>query len=462
MAQKIVCYNLMIAHSNDTSELVPTVKRAVNEFCELFRKFNFVPIDFDVHDFSDSVYSTHKQQNTQSIVFEQFAGRTDMAIALIGERIGSGLKEELEAFMKEKKQVFVYLYDKGLSVYNSLGNAKQSIEEIMGVVTQFNNTGYAKIFSTKEELANYIIDDIALFLKHRRRTKYELSDITYSSFAYDEVDRYRNEIINAMKAHRKNTQQDESDDCNALLHLMVRHSHTNITELLRLFREIIADEYDLDYTDITVSFVWGYHDWTKDSETLILPNSKNVVSLNHSGTPAKLPQLLKQERSLLRYVILQGYNYKWYQYKSFACSKKRYWWPDNEVSVRAQCRKKFTCESCNDDGKDRCYGGSIFCYKIVLNGDAAKTNNFAVGYIMVSTYKKPITNTVHDAIRDEVKQSIKHLIDYRVKPQLLVELAQLYLAQVFSGKPQVEENADCVTGGESILLEYEKQHMSAS
>ena len=96
------------------------------------------------------------------------------------------------------------------------------------------------------------------------------------------------------------------------------------------------------------------------------------------------------------------------------------------------------------------WGGSIFCYRVVLNGDGSSTNNYLVGFIMASTYEKPIINTVHDSIRKQVKQTIRNMIDFRIKPQLLTELSQLYLVylQRFSNNLRLsaqEEPCDEVT-----------------
>ena len=51
MAQKVQSYNMMVAHSGDTTEFIEPVKKAVAEFSELYNKFNTHLISFEVRDF---------------------------------------------------------------------------------------------------------------------------------------------------------------------------------------------------------------------------------------------------------------------------------------------------------------------------------------------------------------------------------------------------------------------------
>lgn len=467
MAKKVQSYNLMVAHSSDTSEFVDAVKADVAKFCIEYNKYNVKSVVFEVQDFNDATFAQFSKKDTQDVVFEQFAGRTDIVIALVGNRMGPGLRTELESFLRENKQTFVYLYDGGFRIYsrwNEEPNFKETIlndvDETMKLVREFYNKGYAKIFVSKGELAMHIIEDLGRFIQHRQRIKYELLDKSYSRFAYDEVDRYRSEIPAIEEAFCNEYFSSHKNENEIIIRWMQEHSKTNILELMRLLRSMLADEFDLDYSDITVSFVWGYHNPSNKEERLIRINSQNVISLNHSGTPAKLEDLLKNKSSLLRYMIVSGMVFKWYQYKSFACSKGRYWWPNYENSEKNKCmamygdnnNKRATSENCCRNCSNQCgtekkeekasehqFGGSIFCYRIVLNGDAAKTNNYASGYIMVSTYFKPFTNTEHPDIRNEVRDSIKNMVDYRIKPQLLVELAQLYTAYLYSGNKEIPD-----------------------
>lgn len=477
MAKKIQNYNLMVAHSGDTTGFVDTVKRAVAQFCSEYNKYNVHSVSFEVKDFNDATFAEYSQDATQSIVFEQFAGRANIVIALVGEYLGKGLEAELNSFEKEKKQTFVYLYDGGFRAYSHWGTYEEDVvkktKHVKEVIGKFKDKGFAKIFVTDEELVKHIINDLGRFIQHRQRIKYELQDKSYARFAFDEVDRYRKDIP-CLEDDVVNNQKG-SLTLERALGWIKEHATTNIQELMRLLRTMLADEFNLDYSDITVSFVWGYHIPQKiENETIIRIDPRNVISLNHSGTPAKLLDLLNQPDSLLKHMILSGASYKWYQYKSYACRKGRYWWPSYEQNEKDACRRQYMqekkagsvvpcCDKCTEKAnfesdfedseakKGRQYGGSIFCYRIVLNGDASKTNNYASGYLMVSTYHKPFTNTEHDSIRDEVSDSIKNMIDYRIKPQLLVELSQLYIAHLYSGGTEMLEHDDLWEGIEEEI-----------
>ncbi len=517
MAKRIQNYNLMIAHSGDTTEFVDIIKMAVDRFCSEHNKYNNNAISFDVRDFNDATFATYSQAKTQDVVFEQFAGHADIVIALIGRKLGEGLRAELESFISEDKQIFLYLYDGGFRVYSRWETYEEDVKRDASnagdIIKKTKDKGYTKIFVTKEELTKYIVDDLARFIVHRRKIRFELLDKSYARFAYDEVDRYRKEILSLERIVTKGIAEDSSKDIaddsskdiaegaskgiaedaskGRMIEWIKEHSLTNILELMRLLRSMLAEEYDLDYTDITVSFVWGYHNPKKSSnEKLIRLSSRNIISLNHSGTPAKLIELLERPESLLRYMLKTSVSYKWYQYKSYACQKDRYWWPNYEISEKTRCQEWHsgdcqnpTCERCKkridssiaNDNKnektpeknnkesgdtpekniDKQFGGSIFCYRIVLNGDAASTNNYVLGYIMVSTYQKPFTNTVHDSIREEVKESIKNMVNYRIKPQLLVELSQLYIAYLYSGCKDEGENEDYVNAWKKIEKSYD-------
>lgn len=419
-----VRYNLMVAHSGDTSKYVNTVKDAVRFFCAEYEKYNENGVDFDVKDYNDATFSTYSEKTTQTIVFEQFAGHADLIIALIGKRIGDGLREELSAAKKEKKQVFVYLDSSGIvyDVFNPDGdNAKleQDVKNAREIAKEFANTGYANPFFDETQLKKHIVNDLARFLKHRRSIDYELKDKTYREFTLKEVDRYRDEIGSVIKP-LKDSNETSSTRTN-VSSSVINHSKANIVEMLRLLRNMIAKEFNfLDYTDITVTFTWGYHEPRDSDERLIIPSEENVILLNHSGSSVKINDLVKEATSLLHYMLVSGIDYKFYQHKSFAYEKGHYYWSSNEVRDKKKAEKTSNKE----------YGGSIFCYRIPLNGDGTTTNNYAVGFIMVSTGEQPITNTTHDEIRDQVKQSIKHMIDYRIKPQLLVEMAILYLSHL--------------------------------
>lgn len=465
----------MVAHSSDTIEFVDVVKDAVALFCNEYNKYNQKSILLEVKDFNDAVFSIASNDETQEVVFEQFAARPDIVIVLVGERLGDGLKKELESFTKENKQVFLYLYDGGFRVYKEWHSYEERLkkfkEDMDEVYQKFHNKGFAKIFANREELISHIMNDLGRYIKHRHKVRYELADKSYNRFAFDEVDRYRKEIhtlINEVKEARTMARAAE---------WIEDHSKTNILELLRMLRSLLAEEYDLDIDDITVSFVWGYHNPEKENEIVIWLDPQNVISLNHSGTPAKLSELIQHQNSLLRYMIVNGITYKWYQYKSYACMKGRYWWPETEKSEKDKCMRRHSsaveqakermCFGCKNSDKNRTnsnedqFGGSIFCYKIALNGDGAKTNNYVLSYIMVSTYRKPFTNTTHGVIRDEVEQRIKNMIDYRIKPQLLVELSQLYIAYLYK-KPHISDapaNNDYQNAYKSIEKEIQGKKM---
>ena len=109
MATKINGYTLMVAHSSDTSDFIGVVKTAAAHFCNEVNKYNQSQIQIEVKDFNDAVFSTASVDETQDVVFEQFAGHPDIVIALIGEHLGEGLKKELESFAKEGKQTSLYL-----------------------------------------------------------------------------------------------------------------------------------------------------------------------------------------------------------------------------------------------------------------------------------------------------------------------------------------------------------------
>ena len=472
MANIINGYTLMVAHSSDTSGFVGVAKTATAHFCNEFNKYNQSRIQIEVKDFNDAVFSTASEDETQEVVFEQFAGHPDIVIALIGERLGEGLKKELESFAKEGKQTFLYLYDGGFRVYKEwhtyeerLKSFKSDMDEIY---KRIHNRGFAKIFANKDELTSHIVDDLGRYIKHRHRVKYELADKSYARFAFDEVDRYRKEISSLIA-------DPKTKDLKQAIAWINDHSRSNILELMRTLRTLLSEEYCLDMEDITISFAWGYHDPKNENEKVIRLDQECIISLNHSGTPAKLNELLRNPNSLLRYMIVNGVGYKWYQYKSYACMKGRYWWPDAEKSEMEKCMSKHgvidlnatirrTCKVCKNkdlnqtDSKEDQFGGSIFCYRIALNGDGAKTNNYVLSYIMVSTYRKPFTNTTHGMIRNEVEQRIKSMIDYRIRPQLLVELSQLYISylynMVLSDEGHLPEKERCYED----LSDYEKTY----
>lgn len=448
MTNEKVYYNLMVAHSGDTSEYVDVVKEAVKQFCAEYEKYNENGIDFDVKDYNDATYSTYSEQSTQTIVFEQFAGHANLIIALIGKRIGDGLREELSAAKREKKQVFVYLDNTGIlyDVFNPDGRdskLEQDVKNVRAIAKEFANTGFAKPFADEVQLKKHIIDDLGRFLKHRRRIDYELKDQTYREFTLKEVDRYRNVIDSTIK--RINDNEPLPLASNYANNSAIDHAKANIVEMMRLLRNLIAKEYNFrDYTDITVTFTWGYHNPKNPKEKIIIPTEPNVILLNHSGSSVKINKLVKESTSLLHYMLVTGIDYKFYQHKAFAFSKNRYYWSPNEVQDKKNAQKSDNNE----------YGGSIFCYRIPLNGDGTTTNNYAVGFIMVSTNEQPITNTTHEDIRDQVKRSIKHMIDFRIKPQLLVEMAKLYILHLENSVINSEETEI----EKSIREEYEQNN----
>ena len=425
MPKTVVSYRLMVAHSGDTSEFVSIVKEAANLFCKEYSKYNENEVFFDVKDYNDATYSTYNDKGTQTVVFEQFAGYADLMIALIGKRIGAGLRDELKASKLENKQTFVYLYNAGIpyDIFNPMGansQIEQDVKNVIEIANEFANIGFAKTFSGKEQLIQHIFDDLGRFLKHRRSVNYELKDPSYRQFALNEVERYRKEIALSIEEKRQLTQRQIST---SLLDRIEEHARTNISELMHLLKEMISEKYQLDITDITVSFVWGYHDPDNHEEVVIIPSQDNVIVLNHAGAPAKLVELLKAPNSLLRHMLVTGANYKWYQHKSYAYQKGHYYWSINEYRDRKRAQTE------NTDSQEE-WGGSIFCNRIILNGDGSSTSSYAVGFVMASTYERPFTNTAHDEIREQVKQTIGHMIDFRIKPQLLVEMAQLYLTHL--------------------------------
>ncbi len=454
MPKSVIRYNLMVAHSGDTSEYVSTVKEAIRLFCINYEKYNENGISFDVQDYNDATFSTYSEKRTQTIVFEQFAGHADLIIALIGKRIGDGLREELTAAKKERKQTFIYLDSTGLmyDVFNpdeDHSKLEQDVNNIRSIAQEFSNTGYAKPFANTEQLKEHIINDLSSFLRFRRSVNYELKDLSYREFSLKEVDRYREEIAEVILTRKKGITINSVDD-----NRVISHSKANINEMMRLLREMISEKYNIDHTDVTVTFTWGYHNPDNEHEQIILPSQDNIVLLNHYGSCAKIKELLCEPTSLLRFMLVSGASYKWYQYKSFAYKKGRYYWSSNEVHDKKMSKTLNDGEAC---------GGSIFCYRIGLNGDGTTTNNYVVGFIMVSTGEHPITNTTHEDNREQVKQTIKHMIDFRIKPQLLVEMAVLYLShlkQDFQSNNDVDD--ELKNAIEAIQEDYKKYQEKGS
>jgi len=256
MATKINSYSVMVAHSSDTTEFVGIVKTAVTQFCNEFNKYNQSQIQIEVKDFNDAVFSTASGDETQEVVFEQFAARPDIVVALIGERLGEGLKKELESFAKEGKQTFLYLYDGGFRVYKEWHSYEERLKKFKSdmdeIYNRIHNRGFTKIFANKEELTTHVVDDLGRYIKHRHRVKYELADKSYSRFAFDEVDRYRKEISSLIA-------DPKTKDLKQAMAWINDHSRSNILELMRTLRTLLSEEYCLDMEDITISFAWGYH-----------------------------------------------------------------------------------------------------------------------------------------------------------------------------------------------------------
>ena len=319
MAKYVIKYNLMVAHSGDTAGFVDVVKEAVDLFCKEYSKYNDNDILFDVKDYNDATFSSYSEEETQSIVFEQFAGHADIVVALIGKRIGDGLRKELHAAKEEHKQTFVYLHNAGIpyDVFSpNKGQLEKEIQNALDIAKEFYNIGYAKPFVGNSQLIEHVMNDLGRFLQFRLYSTYELKDQSYRDYSLLDVDRYRKEIgitVSQTKKQQCSGDADPNKQLEAVISRIEDHSKANIIDLMRLFRKMISDRYGLEYTDITVSFVWGYHD-PINNEKIIIPSE--VIVLNHAGAPAKLIDLLRVPHSLLRFMLVTGANYEWYQHKS--------------------------------------------------------------------------------------------------------------------------------------------------
>lgn len=462
MSKSLREYKIMIAHSGDTAEFVSVVKEATKLFQEDFKNYNNdEELRFEVKDYNDEVFSTYDKRATQTVVFEQFAGHSDMLIALIGKRMGDGLKQELLAAEQEGKQTFVYLYNKALpyDVFDSKTrkHIRSETKNIQAIARKFFNIGYAKVFYDSKQLTECVKSDIGRFLRYKKNYDYELSDPSYIVFSFDEVDRYRNEIAKVVPTINSTSIPTDASALSEYYQNKIssqikrdrEHARASINELLRLLRSLISKRFRIEESDISATFAWGYHEPGDGNESVIIPTES--IGLNHSGEPAKLKELLER-KSLLRFMLTTGASFEWYQYKSDAYKDNRYYWSRYEYD-----EKKKTSDRIKKN-----LGGSIFCYRIGLNGDGAETNNYAVGFVMVSTHETPITNTIHDSIRNQTERTIKHMLEMRIKPQLLVEMSQLYLAYLEEKAlnpvgPHQQSNATSVSDiNNAIITEFNR------
>ncbi|MCH5350532.1 MAG: hypothetical protein J1F39_00995 [Clostridiales bacterium] len=155
-------YDILFSCPNDVVELKHAIQECIDSFNNSLGKVNSIRLN--LKHWSNSSFPQYGER-PQGVLNKQFIEKCDLCVALFGSRFGtstgeydSGTEEEIKNMISQKKQVFLYFYDK------SIEPSKIDIEQL-GKVQEFkkNYQGLYAIIKSDGELRIKFLSDLMLY-----------------------------------------------------------------------------------------------------------------------------------------------------------------------------------------------------------------------------------------------------------------------------------------------------------
>lgn len=121
MSKSIIVYDLLISCASDVSEHISKIEYAVNSFNNNYGRLNDIIIR-TIHWSKNAYPITESGRSPQELLNRQIVDDADMVVGIFWTRFGtptkeynSGVEEEIERMLSQKKQVFLYFLDSPVS-----------------------------------------------------------------------------------------------------------------------------------------------------------------------------------------------------------------------------------------------------------------------------------------------------------------------------------------------------------
>lgn len=164
MPTKITVYDLLISCPSDISPYIEYLKTAICYFNDHYGRRNNIGIR-PIY-WSKDTYST-MGKSPQNEINEQIVNKSDMVVSVFWTRFGtktdkfdSGTEEEIESFIEDSKQVFLYFMNKNLELDKI---DFQQYKKVLNFKEKHRQDGLYFTVSDEKELARKFHEDLELY-----------------------------------------------------------------------------------------------------------------------------------------------------------------------------------------------------------------------------------------------------------------------------------------------------------
>lgn len=177
MPRQTITYDVLLSCPGDVLDQMDLVREAINSFNEGVGLDNNVVLM--LRHWSISAYAESGKKAQESLN-SQFVKYCDVVIAIFGDRFGSptdkyrsGTEEEIEMFLNEGKQVFMFFYEGGRTKDADLEQA-QKVRDFKEEYKS-KNKGVLVTYSEKKDLKSLLKDNLEMWFLRKEKGKNNIS-----------------------------------------------------------------------------------------------------------------------------------------------------------------------------------------------------------------------------------------------------------------------------------------------
>lgn len=177
MPRQTTTYDVLLSCPGDVLDQMDLVREAINSFNEGIGLDNNVVLM--LRHWSISAYAESGKKAQESLN-SQFVKYCDVVIAIFGDRFGSptdkyrsGTEEEIEMFLNEGKQVFMFFYEGGRTKDADLEQA-QKVRDFKEEYKS-KNKGVLVTYSEKKDLKSLLKDNLEMWFLRKEKGKNNIS-----------------------------------------------------------------------------------------------------------------------------------------------------------------------------------------------------------------------------------------------------------------------------------------------
>lgn len=167
MPRQTTTYDILFSCPGDVVSHINMVRKAIDSFNETTGMEH--QVTFMLRHWSISSY-TESGKSGQASINDQFIKKCDAAIAVFGDKFGtpteewrSGTEEEIEIFLNEKKQVFMYFYEGG----KSKDADPDELKKVREFKKKYSPRGVHASYQNEDQLTSIVKDHLDKWFLHK-------------------------------------------------------------------------------------------------------------------------------------------------------------------------------------------------------------------------------------------------------------------------------------------------------